>query len=127
MRIERLELRLLKLPLVHFFETSFGRIYDKHFIVVRLDGSGVSGFGECVADRDPYYSAETNETAWHIIAAFIAPRLLGVELALDLAARSSSEFWMPIDTPDAMRSRVPPRTRDSGSPRWRARRPRERR
>ena len=29
MKIERLELRLLKLPLVHFFETSFGRITDK--------------------------------------------------------------------------------------------------
>jgi hypothetical protein len=41
-RIERLELRLLKLPLVHFFETSFGRIHDKHFIVVRLDGGGAT-------------------------------------------------------------------------------------
>ena len=29
--IERLELRLLRLPLVHFFETSFGRIDDQHF------------------------------------------------------------------------------------------------
>ena len=30
---------------------------------------------------------------------------------------ASSEGWMPIETPDAMRSRVPPRTRLSGSPR----------
>jgi len=59
-RIERLELRLLKLPLVHFFETSFGRIHDKHFIVVRL---------------------ETNETVWHIVEQFIAPRVLDVEFA----------------------------------------------
>jgi len=78
-RIERLELRLLKLPLVHFFETSFGRIHDKHFIVVRLDGEGASGFGECVAEQDPYYSAETTETAWHVIEGFIAPRVLGVD------------------------------------------------
>ncbi len=74
MRIERLELRLLKLPLVHFFETSFGRIYDKHFLLVRLDAGGVSGYGECVAEQDPYYSSETNDTAWHIIESFIAPR-----------------------------------------------------
>jgi O-succinylbenzoate synthase len=80
-KIERLELRLLKLPLVRFFETSFGRIFDKHFIIVRLDGGGVTGYGECVADRDPYYSAETNDTAWHIIADFIAPRILGTEIA----------------------------------------------
>ena len=79
MKIERLELRLLKLPLVHFFETSFGRIDDKHFIIVRVDGGGASGYGECVAEQDPYYSAETNDTAWHVIAEFIAPRVVGVD------------------------------------------------
>jgi O-succinylbenzoate synthase len=80
-RIERLELRLLKLPLVHFFETSFGRIDDKHFILVRLDGEGATGYGECVAEQDPYYSSETNDTAWHIIADFVAPRVLGTDFA----------------------------------------------
>ncbi len=81
MIIERLELRLLKLPLVHFFETSFGRIYDKHFILVRVEGDGVTGWGECVAESDPYYSSETNDTVWHIITEFIAPRVLGVPFA----------------------------------------------
>lgn len=79
MRIERLELRLLTLPLVQFFETSFGRVHDKAFILVRVDGDGVSGYGECVADRDPFYSSETNDAAWSVITAFIAPRVLGVE------------------------------------------------
>ena len=81
MRIDRLELRLLTLPLVNFFETSFARVHDKHFLIVRVDGDGVSGFGECVADRDPYYSAETNDTAWHIITDFVAPRVVGVDFA----------------------------------------------
>jgi o-succinylbenzoate synthase len=76
-RIERLELRLVKLPLVHFFETSFGRISEKQFIVVRVDGDGAAGYGECVADVDPYYSSETNTTAWHVIESFIAPRVIG--------------------------------------------------
>jgi len=80
-KIDRLELRLLKLPLVHFFETSFGRIDEKHFIIVRVDGDGATGYGECVAELDPYYSSETNETVWHIIADFIAPRVLGREFA----------------------------------------------
>ena len=71
----------MKLPLVHFFETSFGRIDDKHFILVRVDGEGATGYGECVAEQDPYYSSETNETAWHIISSFVAPRVLGVEFA----------------------------------------------
>jgi len=80
-KIERLELALLKLPLVHFFETSFGRVHDKTFILVRVDGEGVTGYGECVADSNPYYAYETNDTAWHIIANFIAPRVLGATFA----------------------------------------------
>jgi O-succinylbenzoate synthase len=63
---------------VSFFETSFGRVHDRTFLLVRLDGEGETGWGEGVADSTPYYSAETTETAWHIITAFIAPRLLGV-------------------------------------------------
>jgi len=78
-RIERLELALVTLPLVRFFETSFGRIYDKQFIIVRADEGGESGYGECVAEQNPYYSSETTETAWHIISDFIAPRVIGVE------------------------------------------------
>jgi o-succinylbenzoate synthase len=80
-KIERVELRLVKLPLVHFFETSFGRIDDKHFILVRVDGGGATGYGECVAEQDPYYSSETNDTVWPIIADFVAPRVLGVDFA----------------------------------------------
>ena len=77
MRIERLHLRLVRLPLVAFFETSFGRVYDKTFILVTLDGDGAQGLGECVADVDPYYSSETNTGAWHVIKDFLAPLVLG--------------------------------------------------
>ena len=77
MRIERIELRLLHLPLVRFFETSFGRISDRPFVLVRVDQDGATGLGECVADANPYYSSETTRTAWHIIADFIAPLVLG--------------------------------------------------
>ena len=63
----------MRLPLVAFFETSFGRIYDKNFILVSLEGGGGEGLGECVADVDPYYSPETNVTAWHTIKDFLAP------------------------------------------------------
>jgi O-succinylbenzoate synthase len=76
-RIERIELRLLRLPLVRFFETSFGRIHDRSFVLVTMDDNGVTGVGECVADANPFYSAETTRTAWHIIADFIAPVVLG--------------------------------------------------
>ena len=77
MRIERLELRLLRLPLVRFFETSFGRVDERVFLLVTVEDNGASGVGECVADANPYYSAETTRTAWHVISEFIAPLVLG--------------------------------------------------
>jgi o-succinylbenzoate synthase len=76
-RIERMELRLLRLPLVRFFETSFGRVHERAFVLVTVEEDGAVGMGECVADANPFYSAETTRTAWHIISEFIAPIVLG--------------------------------------------------
>ena len=70
-------MRLLRLPLVRFFETSFGRVHERVFVLVTVEDDGACGVGECVADANPYYSAETTKTAWHIIAEFLAPLLLG--------------------------------------------------
>ena len=72
-----MELRLLRLPLVNFFETSFGRIHDRAFVIVTIDGEGETGVGECVADDHPYYSAETTRTSWHILHDYIAPLVVG--------------------------------------------------
>jgi o-succinylbenzoate synthase len=76
-RIERLELRLLRLPLVRFFETSFGRVHDRSFLLASVEEAGAAGIGECVAEANPFYSAETTATAWHVITEFIAPAVLG--------------------------------------------------
>lgn len=75
--IDRLDVRLLRLPLAHFFETSFGRSYDRTFLLIRLEGEGHVGWGEAVAEAHPYYSSETTETSWHIITSFLAPLVLG--------------------------------------------------
>src|SRR6187397_1848569 len=81
MTIDQIELFLCRLPLVHFFETSFGRSYDRTFVLVRVhgevDGQRHEGWGESVAESNPYYRSETTETVWHIIAGFIAPLVIG--------------------------------------------------
>ena len=79
MKIDRIELRLIRLPLVHFFETSFGRVYDQEFVLIRVDDGSLFGYGECVADRTPYYSSETTETEWHLLEDYLVPLVLGVE------------------------------------------------
>ena len=53
MRIERVELALLRLPYVHFFETSFGCEYDRTFVIAKVYADGLCGFGEVVASEAP--------------------------------------------------------------------------
>ncbi len=81
MRIERLELRLLRLPLLRPFETSFGRTEAKEFLLVSAFAEGLRGLGECVADPDPYYLPETTGTVRHVLRDFLAPLLLRLELS----------------------------------------------
>ena len=80
MRIEKVELRRLRLPLVRPFETSFGRVDDRVFLLVTVHGEGEEGWGECVADAAPYYSSETAATAWHILTSFLVPSLIDIDL-----------------------------------------------
>ena len=81
MKIEKITLNHLSMPLVSPFETSFGRSTDRECVLITIQAEGITGFGECVADRDPGYSYETTRTAWHIINGFISPALLGKEIA----------------------------------------------
>lgn len=78
MRIAAVDLSVLRLPLVRPFETSFGRVAGREFVLVAVhDDAGATGWGECVADADPYYSAETTATAWHIMTKYLVPALVG--------------------------------------------------
>ena len=89
MRIDRIELHQICLPLVHPFETSFGRETTRPCILVAVHGEGLSGWGECTAMPGPWYSYETIETAWHVLRDFLIPSLLGEEIASprDVTAR----------------------------------------
>ena len=75
MEIERIDLLLLKLPLVHAFETSQGREEDRTFIIVRIHAEGLCGYGEVVAGKSPSYSYETTSTAWSILKDFLIPHI----------------------------------------------------
>jgi len=80
MRIEAITLRELTIPLVHFFETSFGRTYTRRVLLVTLHCDGLEGWGECVAGENPYYSEEYIEGAWDVIVRYLGPALLGKTL-----------------------------------------------
>jgi O-succinylbenzoate synthase len=89
MKIESITLRELHMPLVQFFETSFGRVHSRRVLLVSVEAGGVRGWGECVAGEDPYYSPEWTETAWPTIKEYLAPLLMQTEIqsGRDCAAR----------------------------------------
>jgi O-succinylbenzoate synthase len=82
MHIREIELREIRLPLVHFFETSFGRTTERRILLVRVgDKDGVEGWGECTAGEGPFYSDEWTDTAWATLEEFLAPMVVGKEFA----------------------------------------------
>lgn len=91
MKIESITLHHISMPLVSPFETSFGRETTRQCVIIELRSEGLTGWGECVASRDPGYSYETVGTSMHVLKDFIAPLLLGnnVSDALDFQSRVS--------------------------------------
>jgi len=92
MRIDRIELREVRLPLVHPFETSFGRETEQRVVIVRIDAADLVGYGESAAGIGPWYSYETVDTCWHVQRDFLVPVLLGsdVDSALEIPGRFAS-------------------------------------
>jgi O-succinylbenzoate synthase len=80
-KVERLILRHIRMPLVHFFETSFSRTYERDIILVEAIGGGVSGWGEVTAGENPFYNEEWTGSVWPLLIDYVSPRILGYEFA----------------------------------------------
>jgi O-succinylbenzoate synthase len=78
--LDAVELREIELRLKEPFVTSMGPQQQRRILLLRVEGGGQFGWGECVAREDPYYSYETVETATHVLERFLIPELLGREL-----------------------------------------------
>ena len=90
-KVDGVEMRLVRLPLLEPFETSFGKIDTRLIFLICLNAGGLKGWGEVVASEKPLYSYETVGTAFHVIKDFFAPAVLDEPIAglTDLARRFS--------------------------------------
>ena len=90
-KVDGVEIRLVRLPLIEPFETSFGKIDSRLIFLICLSAGGLKGWGEVVASEQPLYSYETVGTAFHVIRDFLAPTVLDDPIAglPDLARRFS--------------------------------------
>ena len=93
MRIEQIEIRHVSMPLVHPFETSFGREEARETIIVSVRSDGLTGWGESATSVGPWYEYETVETCWHVLRDFLAPFLVGQQLA---SPRDAARLMAPV-------------------------------
>ena len=78
MRIERLTVREIELPLLVPFVTAYGEVTRRRLLLVELeDGEGNAGWAECVAGAVPGYTAETVDSAWDTITGGLALQTVG--------------------------------------------------
>jgi o-succinylbenzoate synthase len=79
------------MPLVHFFETSFGRTYERDIILIEAIADGISGWGEVTAGENPFYNEEWTGSVWPLLIDYIAPRVLRHEFSspMDVASRTA--------------------------------------
>jgi O-succinylbenzoate synthase len=86
--ITSVELREIRLPLVHAFETSFGRTTERRIVLVRVtDKNAQEGWGECTAGEGPFYCDEWTESAWATMETFLAPLVAGKEF------KNAADVW----------------------------------
>jgi len=86
--ISAVELREIRLPLIHFFETSFGRTTERRIVLARvIDSDGAEGWGECTAGEGPFYSDEWTEGAWATLKEFLGPMVLNQDFS------SPADVW----------------------------------
>jgi O-succinylbenzoate synthase len=73
--VDHVDLFLVRLPFVSPFSISTATWTSKDALLLRLTAGGLTAWGECVSDPDPYYAYETNGTARHILKDFLLPLL----------------------------------------------------
>jgi O-succinylbenzoate synthase len=76
MKLQSVEVRRARLPLVRPFRTSFGTEYEKDVLLLQVStDDGTVGWGEAVCERAPLYNHEFNDAAILVLRDHLVPRL----------------------------------------------------
>jgi len=93
-RVRRVALHLVDLPLINRFRTAYGTTTTRRTVLVRLeDADGVVGWGEAPGSEQPLYAPDTTESTWYALTRLLAPRVTGAEFAGPAALAAT---WAPL-------------------------------
>jgi O-succinylbenzoate synthase len=73
--IDRVILRKMCMPLKQHFETSFGAIENRSFILVEVHSADHIGYAEVTVEAAPLYNEESVSSAWHVLKEYLIPLL----------------------------------------------------
>ncbi len=78
MKLERVVLHEIRLPLRQAFRISSGVVHERRILLLELTAAGgATTWSECVAGATPNYSPETIDTVWLALDQWLLPRVLG--------------------------------------------------
>lgn len=77
MRIERITLHHVRIPLIEPFRISSGAVAEKDAIVVAVSSDVLTGYGESSPMAGAFYGPETPESCWQELVERLAPSLVG--------------------------------------------------
>lgn len=81
MRIERVTLHVVRLPLKFPYVTSGSTETHEAHVLARVESDGLVGWGESIAPERPWYSGETTSTVLLALEEFLLPALFAADLA----------------------------------------------
>ena len=94
MKLSEIELRIIHLPLVRPFRTSFGTQTSREVLMVKVQNeNGITGWAECVAMSDPLYSPEYIAGCLDLMKRFLIPALKSKK---NISAEDVSVIFKPF-------------------------------
>lgn len=80
-KIEKIEIIHIRLPIVHTFTTGFGTVKEKDSVLVKMYANGCIGYGEGSSLQDPLYIPEFTDESYLVLQKYLAPNAVGKEFA----------------------------------------------
>ncbi len=93
MKVEAVELRRVRLPLVTPFRTGLGETWERDALLVKVTTPDGEGWGECTAMSEPTYTSEYVDGAHHVMRHHLLPRLLS---SPDVTAQAVATALAPV-------------------------------
>jgi O-succinylbenzoate synthase len=81
LKIEKIILTHVRVPLIEPFRISSGAVSEKDGIVVELQAAGLSGYGESSPMAGSFYSQDTPQASWKELCEIVAPAIVGREFS----------------------------------------------